>query len=844
MADQTKNMVTLTIDGVPVSVEKGKKIYDAAITAGIYLPGLCYDPKLTRFGGCRMCVVEVTRKGRTQSKWACCEPASDGVEVVTNSERIRKKQRVMMEFLLAAHPLDCPTCNASGSCGLQDAAYFIKQTRGRIPLKRRDEPLLIDNPVIERDYNKCIMCGKCVVICDEVQGNGAIGFQKRGYNAEVGTPFRIPLVCDYCGQCLHVCPVGSIQDHTERYKGHAWEYEKTATICPHCAVGCTIIVNVKRGDLAKVTSNDWTGVNNGNLCARGRFGHGFVQSPERLRQPVIRRGETLEPVEWERALDSIAARIKETVERHGPGAVAVIAGEGMPVEDAYLLQKVMRGGYGAGRIETLSNLRSPALNSGLFDTFGALAPLTSYGAIRGAGSFFFFGVDAEKENPVIANMVRPVMRDHDTPLFVANARDTIFAPKERARLRYRYGAETAVLAALVAMAKGGAADPALLKAADVDAGVFARLAEGLKTAGAPLVFLGKEIHDHPRAADIVTAACELAALLGGKALLYREYANTQGVNDMGLSPTHLPGYLPAGDPGAAERYARAWGRAVPVYASGEPLFTALERGEIKTLIVAGSDPVSALYGAEWKGLIQNVEYLAAMAPFENETTKLAHVVAPTLSAVERPGMFTNNEGRVQLLRRAAPPLDGARAEWEIFQELGRRVGMPMYAGPEKIAEEIARVVPGYEGLTHSKVTWGGSLVDYGSRAGGPRELSFSTAPMAWSADGAHPYLALPGNSLYHLGTLTPHAPALVEMDPRAWVEANPEDAAAQGLSDGDEVVVESRNGAIRAMLKTTGRSPRGVVFVMKNSSGAPAAHLLSQGEAAARVALRKAQRDG
>ncbi|MBI4827659.1 MAG: molybdopterin-dependent oxidoreductase [Nitrospinae bacterium] len=840
MTDQPKNTVTLTIDGVSVTVEKGKKIYDAAIKAGIYLPGLCYDPKLTRFGGCRMCVVEITRKGRTQSKWACCEPASDGVEVVTNSPRIRKKQQVMMEFLLAAHPLDCPTCNASGSCGLQDAAYFIKQTRGRIPLKRRDEPLLIDNPVIERDYNKCIMCGKCVVICDEVQGNGAIGFQKRGYNAEVGTPFRIPLVCDYCGQCLHVCPVGSIQDHTERYKGHAWEYEKTNTICPYCAVGCTIVANVKRGDLAKVTSNDWIGVNNGNLCARGRFGHGFVQSAQRLRQPVMRRGEAREPVEWERALDSIAARIKETVERHGPGAVAAIAGEGMPLEDAYLLQKVMRAGFGAGRIETLSNLRSPALNSGLFDTFGALAPVTGYDFTRRAGAFFFFGADAEKENPVIANMVRPVMRDHDTPLFVANARDILFAPKERARLRYRYGAETALLAALTAVAKGGAADAALLTAADVDGEAFARLAGGLKAAGAPLVFLGKEIHDHPRSEDIVKAAVELAAALGGRALLYREYANTMGANDMGLSSTHLPGYLPAGDPDAAERYARAWGRAVPVYAAAGPLFGALERGEIKTLVVAGCDPVSALYGAEWKGLIQNVEYLAATAPFDNETTKLAHVTLPTQTAMERPGMFTNNEGRVQLLRRAAPPQQGAWAEWEIFQELGRRVGMPLYAGPEKVAEEIARVVPGYEGLTHSKVTWGGSLVDYASRAGGPRALAFSTAPVAWSADGAHPLLALIGNSLYHLGILSPHAPALVEIDPRAWVEAHPEDAAGLGLRDGDEVVVESRNGAIHAMLKTTYRSPRGIVYIMKNFSGAPAAHLPAHGDAAARVALRKA----
>ena len=187
-----KETVTLKVDGIEVTVEKGQKVYEAATKAGVYLPGLCFDPKLTRFGGCRMCIVDVTARGRTRAKWACCEPASNGVEVTTDSEPIRKKRQVMMEFLLMHHPLDCPTCNASGDCGLQDAAYAIKQTHGRLPQKRKNEPLLIDNPVLERDFNKCILCGKCVIICDEVQGNGAIDFQKRGFGAEVGTEMRVP----------------------------------------------------------------------------------------------------------------------------------------------------------------------------------------------------------------------------------------------------------------------------------------------------------------------------------------------------------------------------------------------------------------------------------------------------------------------------------------------------------------------------------------------------------------------------------------------------------------------------------------------------------------------------
>jgi formate dehydrogenase alpha subunit len=836
-----KETVTLRVDGIEVSIEKGKKVYDACVAAGVYLPGLCYDPKLTRFGGCRMCIVDVVSRGRGRAKWACCEPAANGTEIVTDSPKIQKKRQIMMEFLLMYHPLDCPTCNASGDCGLQDAAFYVKQKKGRMPHKRRNEPLLIDNPVLERDFNKCILCGKCVIICDEVQGNNAIDFQDRGFWAEVGTPFRIPLNCDFCGQCLSVCPTGSFQDHTEKYKGHDWEYEKTATTCPHCGVGCTLVANTKNGGITKITADDLVGVNNGNLCGRGHFGHEAHRADERLRTPLIRDGVKLIPASWEAAVDTAVEKIKEVVATHGAGSVAVIAGEQLTNEDAYLLQRLARGGVGTTRIETLSNMRAPALNADLFDLFGGSAPIGSYDAVREAGSYLFFGADPEKENPVVANMIRVAMRDNKTQLFVANARNTLFNPIEAVHARYAYGTETSLLKALIA-AVGGSVAADVLKPTGVDETTVRKIADGLKGA-APMIVLGSEIHDHPRGAEIVKGAVSLAAATGGKALLFREYANTQGTNDMGLSSGRLPGYLKADDANGAAHYRPVWETDLKVFpAEDHDLFRALADGKIKGLIIAGADPVSFHPDTQFvREAIQEAAFTLVTSSFPTETTLLADVVLPAATAAERDGTFTNNEGRIQAVRAAIEPLGEAKAEWEMFAELGARFGLKNeFTSVGAVTAEIAKAVPGYDAATPEAVEAGEAMAVYAGATDGVKAIPFTAEPIKIPEAGSFPYLAHFGNSLYHLGTLTRKSVALNKIASRAYVEMGMEDAGKAGLADGDDVVVESKQGAINARLVVDDRSPAGSVFVAKNFENEPALRLVYRNDEVTKVKVTKA----
>ncbi|MBF0169524.1 MAG: molybdopterin-dependent oxidoreductase [Nitrospinae bacterium] len=817
-----KETVTLTVDGIEVTVEKGAKVYDACVAAGVYLPGLCYDPKLSHFGGCRMCIVDIVNsRGRKSSKWACCEPATKGYAVTTTNAKIDKKRQIMMEFLLMHHPLDCPTCNASGDCGLQDAAFFVKQKKGRLPQTRRNEPLLIDNPVLERDFNKCILCGKCVLACNELQGNGAIDFQRRGFWAEVGTPYRIPLNCDFCGQCLAVCPTGSFQDHTEEYKGHDWEYAKTVTTCPFCGVGCSLVLNEKKGDIAKVTSDDHIGVNNGNLCARGRFGHEAYQADGRIETPLIRDGVRLLPATWEKALDTAAARLKEIVAQHGADSVALVGGEQLTNEDAYLLQRLAREGIKTPRIETLANLRAPRLHARLFDEFGADAPLTPYAAFEEAGAIVFLGADPEKENPVVGNMVRMIMRDNKTPLYIAHSRNTLFSPVEKAAARYRYGAETAFVAALTGAVKSGKADAALSAAHGVAVATVETIAAGI-AGKSPVIVMGAEVADHPMGADIVAAVVALAKAAGGKSLLLREYANTQGTNDMGLSTSHRPGYAKA--EGAAD---------------GADLFRLMADGKVKALVVAGADPVvQHADGAYVAEAIKGNLFTLVTTSYRSETALLADVVLPSCTPPEREGSYTNNEGRVQAVRQALAPFGEAKADWEIFAALGARLGMKSaYGDAARITAEIAATVPGYEGLTGERIAQGDALVAYPK--GEAKTVSFTTEPLKIPAVESFRYLAHFGNSLYHLGSLSRASATLNKIDGRTWVEINPDDAAKDGLDEGEDVTLESKQGSIRAVVRVSDRSPAGTVFIPKNFENEPALKLVYRSDDVTRIRIAK-----
>ncbi|MBF0635021.1 MAG: molybdopterin-dependent oxidoreductase, partial [Nitrospinae bacterium] len=416
-----------------------------------------------------------------------------------------------------------------------------------------------------------------------------------------------------------------------------------------------------------------------------------------------------------------------------------------------------------------------------------------------------------------------------------------FTPKARIRARFNYGAETALIAGVIrALTEGpGAvkADAESVKSANaisvesaarasgVSADEIKRIADGLKKAGSPLIFMGSEVCNHPKGVEIVKGLSNLAAILGGKTILYREYSNTQGVNDMGLAPGHLPGY------------AKAQGKA----ASGGDVFARILEGKVKAVVIAGADPASsnADTGRVAKALAA-AQFVAVTTPFMTQTAKLANLVLPSATAVERDGTFTNNEGRVQLIRKALSPKGESRPDWVIFRDLGRMLGQEMHYGNAwDILFEIAGKVPGYQGLTHDALAKGGRLVSYPNRGGKTGGFEFDVKPLD-AVGGDYPVTAIVGNSLFHLGVFSVHCSPLKDADASGWVEIGAEDAGALGLANGDTAQVQSRTGAIKLKVKITKRSPKGVVFVMKNDENAPGMSLAPADGGAVFVKVKKA----
>jgi len=354
--------VTLTIDGQRVTVPEGITVLEAARRAGIFIPTLCHDDRLSPWGGCRLCVVEI--KGMRGLPASCVTAVAEGMVVETASPAVIEARKEILSLLLANHPQDCLTCSKSGDCRLQDYAYLYGVRGDEYQGERHNYPLEEDNPFFIRDMNKCILCGKCVRACAEVQGRSAIDFAYRGFNTRVTPPLDVTLReagdCVFCGNCVQVCPVGALTEKQRLWQGREWEFKKVRSICSYCGVGCNITLYVKDGRVVKVTGYENSEVNNGWLCVKGRFGFDYIHSPDRLTRPLIRTGERgsgqFREASWEEALDLVAGKLKEIKEKYGPEALGVLCSAKCTNEENYLLQKLARGVLGTNNVDHCARL--------------------------------------------------------------------------------------------------------------------------------------------------------------------------------------------------------------------------------------------------------------------------------------------------------------------------------------------------------------------------------------------------------------------------------------------------------------------------------------------------------
>ena len=370
-------MVTLTVDGKKIMVRKLSTVLDAVRKLNIPLLTLCHHPSLTPFGGCRLCIVEIT--GLARPVTACTTPVHEGMEVTTTSPVLEKMRRTTLELILSDHPNDCMVCEKAGNCTLQELAYFYSVTENRFVGERRKYKKRDNNPFVERDMEKCILCGKCVRICDEIQGVGAIDFIHRGFRTKISPPYERDLNCEFCGQCVAVCPTGALTGKMWGQEGRQ-NLKEIDTVCSYCGCGCNLTLSVRRNKIIRVSSRPET-INEGWLCPKGRFGYGFVQSPERLTKPLIRiapkeqstasgqqsnpptppfskggsggitTSELFREASWDEVLDHVASKMKEIKEKYGSDSISGLASARCTNEENYLFQKFMRAAIGTNNVD-------------------------------------------------------------------------------------------------------------------------------------------------------------------------------------------------------------------------------------------------------------------------------------------------------------------------------------------------------------------------------------------------------------------------------------------------------------------------------------------------------------
>jgi len=352
-------MVNVTINGQKVQAQAGQTILEAAQSVGVKIPTLCHHPALEPIGACRVCLVEVV--GQRTLQPSCTFKVTEGMEVWTRSPKAEEARRFVLELILSDHPLDCMTCERTGNCELQDLAYEYGIEQTRFPGVQHHYPVDDSNPFYVRDYEKCILCRRCVRACEEINGVEAIGVINRGFDNKIGTAFDGLMqdsVCEFCGMCVAVCPTGALVPQLRQHQGRPWEFDKVATTCPYCGVGCQFYLEVKDGRIVQVSSKWDAPANHGWTCVKGRFGWDYVHHPDRLTQPLIRRekGGELEAATWEEALDLVATRMSDIKKAHGPAALGVLSSAKCTNEENYLMQKFARAVIGTNSVDHCARL--------------------------------------------------------------------------------------------------------------------------------------------------------------------------------------------------------------------------------------------------------------------------------------------------------------------------------------------------------------------------------------------------------------------------------------------------------------------------------------------------------
>ena len=864
--------VTLTIDGVEVTVPEGTSVMRAAAIVGTKIPKLCATEQLEPFGSCRLCLVQI--EGVKGLPASCTTPVAPGMKVTTQNERLAKVRRGVMELYISDHPLDCLTCPANGHCELQDmaGAVGLREVRyGYAGGNHLDAKPDTSNPYFTFDPAKCIVCSRCVRACDERQGTFALTIEGRGFDSKVaasqGETF-LDSECVSCGACVQACPTATLSENTLIAKGQA--EHSAVTTCAYCGVGCSFRAEMRGEEIVRMVPNKDGHANHGHSCVKGRFAIGYASHPDRIVKPMIRAkiSDPWREVSWDEAIATAASELKRIQQKYGRDSIGGITSSRCTNEETYLVQKLVRAGFGNNNVDTCARVCHSPTGYGLKNTLGESAGTQSFDSVMQADVIFVIGANPTDAHPVFGSQMKRRLRE-GAQLIVADPRriDLVRTPHIAAahHLQLRPGTNVALLNSLAhVVVTEGLVDEAFVRArceapaleqwrrfvaeernspetmeavTGVPAAAVRAAARLYATAGNAAIYYGLGVTEHSQGSTAVMAIANLAMATGN---LGREGVgvnplrgqnNVQGSCDMGSFPHEFPGYRHVSDDAVRGAFELAWG----VHLQNEPglripnMFEAALDGEFKALYVEGediaqSDPntqhVTAALGAMECVIVQDL--------FLNETAKFAHVFLPGSTFLEKDGTFTNAERRVSRVRKVMEPKTGY-ADWEVTQLLSNAMGYPMnYRHPSQIMDEIARLTPTFTGMSFEKIDRLGSVqwpcndahpegtptmhVDEFVRGKG-RFLVTEYVPTDEKVTQRHPLLLTTGRILsqYNVGAQTRRTPN-VQWHDEDRLEIHPHDAEERGIADGDWAGVASRSGETVLRAVVTERVQPGVVY--------------------------------
>jgi len=865
--------VTLTIDGRSVTVPQGTSVMRAAAECGGQIPKLCASDNLEAFGSCRMCLVEVD--GMRGTPASCTTPVAQDMVVHTQTPRLEKLRRGVMELYISDHPLDCLTCSANNLCELQDTAAQVGLRDVRYGYKGASHLGLeadTSNPYFDFDPSKCIACSRCVRACDEVQGTFALTIEGRGFGSKVsagqaGDDF-LSSECVSCGACVQACPTATLQEKAVTQIGKP--ERAVVTTCAYCGVGCTFRAEMRGEQLVRMVPWKDGKANHGHSCVKGRFAWGYANHRDRITTPMLRESidQPWREVSWDEALEFTAARLTAIKAKHGARALGGITSSRCTNEETFLVQKLVRAGFGSNNVDTCARVCHSPTGYGLKTTFGTSAGTQDFDSVMQADVILVIGANPTDAHPVFASRMKKRLRQ-GAKLIVIDPRriDLVRMPHVEAahHLPLQPGTNVAVLTAMAhVIVTEGLADEAFIRercdwdeyqdwarfvsdmkhspevleaVTRVPAADLRNAARLYATGGNAAIYYGLGVTEHSQGSSTVMAIANLAMATGniGRAGVgvnpLRGQNNVQGACDMGSFPHELSGYRHISDAATRALFEDDWGIALdpePGLRIPNMLDAALD-GSFRAIYIQGedilqSDPNTHHVAAGLKAM----ELVIVHDLFLNETASYAHVFLPGSTFLEKDGTFTNAERRIQLVRKVMEPANGLE-DWQVTQALANAMGLHwQYRHPSEIMDEIARLTPTFSGVSFARLDAEGSMqwpVNDEHPAGSPimHEAAFvrgkgkfvvtDYVPSDERTGPRFPLLLTTGRILsqYNVGAQTRRTENVVWHE-EDLLEIHPVDADNRGLKSGDWARLASRTGETTLRVEVTDRVAPGVVY--------------------------------